>query len=62
MTVTKKDPVLAVLQLSGGNDAMNTKYPTLTLIMSTTDLSCESPPTRYCRLTTRSDLTRQWGR
>jgi len=27
MTVTKKDPVLAVLQLSGGNDAMNTIVP-----------------------------------
>ena len=27
MTVTKKDPVLVVLQLSGGNDYMNTLVP-----------------------------------
>ena len=27
MTSTKKDPVLVVLQLSGGNDAVNTIVP-----------------------------------
>ena len=45
MTATKKDPVLVILQLTGGNDYMNTVIPTPTRCTGTTARWWASPMT-----------------
>ena len=61
MATNTKDNVLVVLQLSGGNDALNTVIPTLTHSTWRTGRWCGLTPRRSCPSMTVSGLTRPWS-
>ena len=57
---TKKPPTLVVLQLTGGNDILNTVVPYTDTATTTTASGSGSSRTRSCRSTTSTGSTRAW--
>ena len=60
MTSTKKDPVLVVFQLSGGNDYLNTVIPYANPIYRDARPRLESQKTASSRSMTKSVSTPRW--